>query len=192
MMIRILLVLAATPAYAQPVASPYLHGNAGDVEIRRGGPGASLGYHGRRLGFELDLDRHHHFYKDDKLTSVPNACIPGVMGPCIDSDTDAWIVTGNVLGFLPVSPKIPWRPFGLAGAGLVHAWIHGAGEFDSDQTHLAMNLGIGTTYWISDWFGIRADLRYFHVFVDEDTPDGGYASDYDFVRLALGVSFAVP
>jgi hypothetical protein len=96
-MLLIVLFVAAAPAQAQWLASPYLHGNFGDVEFRRGGPGGSIGYFGRRLGFEFDVDRHHHFFKDKELESVPNPCIPGVVGPCIDSDTDAWIFMVNSL-----------------------------------------------------------------------------------------------
>src|SRR5262245_61783221 len=87
----------ATPAHAQWMVTPYLHGNFGDVEIRRGGWGASLGYIGSRLGFEVDADRHHHFFKDKELQSIPNPCAPGVVGPCIDDNTDAWIFMANVV-----------------------------------------------------------------------------------------------
>jgi opacity protein-like surface antigen len=112
------------------------------------------------------------------------------MGPCIDDDTDAWIFMGNLVAPIPIASK--WRPYAGAGAGLVYAWIHDAGPYNSDQLHLAMNLGAGVTYWVKDWLGLRADLRYFHVFVDESKPDGGYGTDYDFGRLAVGVTFAMP
>jgi opacity protein-like surface antigen len=185
-------IITTQTALAQPVATPYLHGNFGDVEFRRGGPGLSVGYFGRRLGVELDLDRHHHFYKDDELESIPNPCVPSVpVGMCIDNDTEAWIVMGNVLAFLPVS-SARWRPYGTAGTGLIHAWIHGAGPYDSEQNNLGVNLGVGTTFRLNDWFGLRADVRYFHVFVDGDEPDGGYTEDYDFVRVSLGFTFSIP
>src|SRR5262245_47947468 len=86
----------AAPAHAQALATPYLHANFGDVEFRRGGAGLSVGYVGRRLGFELDVDRHEHFFKDRNL-AIPNACVPGVVGPCIDDDTDARIFMGNAV-----------------------------------------------------------------------------------------------
>lgn len=65
----------AQTAEAQPrwLASPYLHVNGGEVEIRRGGPGGSVAYLGPRLGFELDVDRHHHIFKDKKLDSPTTA-----------------------------------------------------------------------------------------------------------------------
>jgi hypothetical protein len=93
----IVLFVLPAPAQAQWTASPYLHGNFGDVEFRRGGAGGSVGYMGGRLGFELDVDRHHHVFKDKNLESVPNPCRPGVVGSCIDRNTDAWIFMGNIL-----------------------------------------------------------------------------------------------
>jgi hypothetical protein len=170
--------------------TPYLHGNFGDVEIRRGGPGIALGYRHRWLGVELDADRHHHYYKDDVLTSVPNACVPGVMGPCIDSNTDAWIFSASAIGYAPIARDTRWRFYGSAGGGLIYAWIHGAGEYNSDQLLATASLGIGASFWAKPWLGFRLDARYFHAFVDEANPDGGYARDFDYGRLALGVVFA--
>lgn len=188
-----LLVFALTaPAHADHLTvTPYLHSNFGDVEIRRGGWGVALGYLGRRVGFELDVDRHHHYYKDDEIDSVPNVCIPGAMAPCIDSDTDAWVFMGNVIGVIPVAQATRWKLTGAAGAGFIHAWIHDAGEYNSDQTHAAFDLGGTATYWLRDWLGFRVDARWYHVFVDEDSYDGGYTSDYDFARISLGVTFGL-
>lgn len=179
-------------ARAEVVVSPFLHGNLGDVEFRRGGWGGYLGYLGDRLGLELDVDRHHHFYKDSELEFIPNPCGPGVMGPCLDDDTEAWIVNASSVVLLPVPSRSRWRPYVAGGFGIIYAWIHGASEYDSDQLNPSLHLGAGTTFWIRPWFGVRADLRYFHAFVDEDALDGGYASDYDFLRLSLGLTFAIP
>jgi hypothetical protein len=187
-----LLLLLAAPAHGEVYVSPFLHGNFGDVELRRGGWGGYVGYLGDRLGVELDFDRHHHFYKDGELEFIPNPCGPGVMGPCIDDDTEAWLFNISPILRLPVPATSRWRPYVSGGFGIIYAWIHGAGEYDSDQLNPSLNLGAGTTFWVRDWFGVRADLRYFHAFVDEDALDGGYDSDYDFVRLSLGVTFAVP
>lgn len=106
----------AQVAAAQPrwVAAPYLHANGGEVEIRRGGPGGSIAYLGPRLGFELDVDRHHHIFKDKKL-DFPNNCVPGVVGPCVDLNTDAWIFMGNVLARIPTPETARWRPYAAAG-----------------------------------------------------------------------------
>ena len=102
----------AAPAQAQWVVSPYLGINlAGDAEFRRGGPGGSGGYFGGRLGFEFDVQRYHHFFKDKNVDLVPNNCAPGVPPPCIDLNTDAWSFMGNVVA--PIrSEGAKWRPYG--------------------------------------------------------------------------------
>jgi opacity protein-like surface antigen len=181
----------ARPTHAQALATPYLHGNFGDVEFRRGGAGVSVGYVGRRLGFELDVDRHQHFFKDKDLESIPNPCIPGVVGPCIDSDTDAWIFMGNVVAPIHIQGATKWRPYGTAGLGVIHAWIHDAGEYDTSQTNLAFNAGSGVMYSLSGRVRLRSDLRYFRVLVDENKREGGYFKDYGFWRATFGVTFAL-
>src|SRR5262245_56674737 len=45
---------------------------AGDAEFRRGGPGGSVGYFGSWLGFEFEVQRYHHFFKDTNVDLVPN------------------------------------------------------------------------------------------------------------------------
>ena len=73
-------VYTAASAQAQGVVTPYLGINlAGDAEFRRGGPGVSGGYFGDRLGFEFDVQRYHHFFKDRNVDLVPNNCAPGVL-----------------------------------------------------------------------------------------------------------------
>jgi hypothetical protein len=183
----------AAPAQAQWVATPYLHANFGDVEFRRGGPGVIVGYVGRRLGFELDVDRHHHFFKDKDLESVPNPCIPGVAAAaCIDSDTDAWVLMGNVVAPITTSGARKWRPYGTAGLGVIHPWIGDAGEYDTGQTNLAFNVGGGAMYSLNNRVRLRSDVRYFHAFVDENKREGAYFKDYGFWRVTLGVTFAFP
>ena len=184
----------AAPARAQWIATPYLHVNFGDVEFRRGGPGVSGGFLGRRVGFEFDVDRHHHFFKDEELESVPNPCMPG-MAPgegCIDSDTDAWIFMGNVVAPIAISGATNWRSYGTAGLGVIHAWIHDAGEYNTDQTNLAFNVGGGVMHALTDLVGLRVDVRYFRALVDEDTREGGYFKDYDVWRVSVGVTFGFP
>jgi hypothetical protein len=169
--------------------TPYLHANFGDVEIRRGGPGLSAGLLGRRLGFELDVDRHHHFFKDKHLEVVPNVCLPGGPSPCIDSDTDAWLFLGNVLVPVPL-PSERWRPYGTVGTGVIYAWVHDAGEYDTQQTNLAFHAGAGTLFHLRDWLALRADVRYLHAFAG-DQEVGSHYHDYDFLRVLLGVTFAL-
>src|SRR5262245_65875807 len=90
----------AVPAQAQWVVAPYLGANvAGDLEFRRGGPGASVGYLGTRFGFELDFQRYQHFFKDSEISpldpAAPPNCTAGISGPCTAINTDAWGIIGN-------------------------------------------------------------------------------------------------
>jgi hypothetical protein len=70
--IALVIVCAAGPAHAQLVATPYIDTNvAGDVETGRGGIGASVGYYVRGLlGFELDVERHGHFFRDEDVADL--------------------------------------------------------------------------------------------------------------------------
>ena len=187
-----MLVMAwtAAPALAQWVATPYLGMNlAGDTEFRRGGPGGSVGYFGRWLGFEFDVQRYHHFFKDKNVDLVPNNCAPGVDPPCIDLNTDAWGLMGNVVA--PIRNKgAKWRPYGTAGLGVIHAWIEGPGDqYNIGQNNLAFNVGGGVIYSLNNRVGLRGDMRYFRAFVDESKREGGYFKDYGFMRATFGITF---
>jgi opacity protein-like surface antigen len=183
------LICTAAPAQAQWVASPYLGINlGGDAEFRRGGPGGSVGYFGGRLGFEFDVQRYHHFFKDKNVDLVPNNCAPGVGTPCVDLNTDAWSFMGNVVAPI-LSKGAKWRPYGTAGFGVIHAWIEGPGdEYDIDQNNPAFNVGGGVVYSLNDRVGLRGDLRYIRAFVDESKREGGYFKDYGFVHATFGVT----
>lgn len=188
----LVVVWAGVRAQAQWVVTPYFGTNlAGDAEFRRGGPGVSGGYSGDWLGFEFDVQRYHHFFKDKNVDLVPNNCAPGVTGPCIDLNTDAWSFMGNVM--VPLRAKrAKWRPYGTAGFGAIHPWVEGPGDrFDVGQDNLALNVGGGVTYSVKGRVGLRGDLRYFHAFVDEDKLEGGYFRDYGFLRATFGVTFRI-
>jgi hypothetical protein len=185
----------AVPAQAEWVVTPSLGVNlAGDAEFRRGGPGGSVGFFGDRLGFELDIQRYHHFFKDENVDLVPNNCRPGISPgtACTDLNTDAWGVMGNVVA--PLRGRgAKWRPYGAAGLGVIHAWVEGPGDqYDVEQDDLALNLGGGVMHSLNGLVGLRGDLRYFHAFVDEDKREGGYFKDYGFLRATVGVTFSLP
>ena len=180
------------PAHAQWLATPYLGGNvAGDVELGKGGPGVSVGYLGDRLGFELDVQRYQHFFKDAEVVpldpSAPPNCRPGISGPCKDINTDAIGVMGNVVLPIRLHGATKWHPFGSAGLGVIHAWTNEEGRAQND---LAFNVGGGVMYRLNSRVGLHGDLRYFHAIVDETERDGVLSRDYGFLRAALGVTFA--
>ena len=180
----------AAPAHAQFLVTPYVAGNvAGDVEHGKGGPGISVAYLGDRLGFEFDVERYQHFFKDSEVfplnPTAPN-CQPGVNSACTDIDTDAIGFSGNVVLPIRSHAAAKWHPFGSAGLGVIRAWTN---EEDRAQNNVTFNVGGGVTYLLNTRVGLRGDLRYFRALVDENKPDGIRVTDYGFVRASVGVTF---
>jgi opacity protein-like surface antigen len=189
-------VCMAAPAEAQWVVSPYLGANlAGDAEFRRGGPGLSVGLFGDRLGFEFDVERYNHFFKDkDVAEIVPENCGVAPRGePCADLNTDALGFMGNLVA--PFSRKgATWRPYAAAGLGVIRAWVTDPSRrlADTDQSNVAFNVGGGTLYSLNTRIALRGDVRYFRALVDEARHEGGLYRDYGFVRATVGVTFGFP
>lgn len=182
----------AAPADAQLVLSPHLDAKvAGDVETTRGGAGVSVGYllptwRGLGLGLELDAAWHGHFFRDkDVAQLVPEG---------VDLNTDALVLMGHLV--VPVSiPRAPiWRPYGTVGLGVIHAIFTAPGnkEYDTDQDNLTFAAGVGMMHQLTRLLGLRADVRYYHAFVDEHASDGGYFEDYSFWDISVGVTFQLP
>jgi len=182
----------AAPATAQVVLFPHLDASvAGDVETTRGGAGASVGYHlpawrGLGVGLELDAAWHGHFFRDrDVAHLVPEG---------VDLNTDALLLMGQLV--LPVSiPRAPiWRPYGTVGLGVIHALFTAPGNesYDTDQDNLTFAAGVGMMHQLTRLLGLRADLRYYHAFVDEHASHGGYFEDYSFWAVSVGVTFQLP
>jgi hypothetical protein len=185
-----LVTWVAAPADAQWLVAPYVASNvAGDVEQGKGGPGVSTGYLGDKLGFEFDLTRYQHFFKDSDVvprdpSSAPN-CGPGVGRACTDIDTDAAGFMGNVV--LPVRIQVArkWLPFASAGFGMIRAWTNEEGRA---QNNFAFNVGGGLTYSLNTRVGLRADMRYVRALGDENSADGIRLTGYGFVRASVGVT----
>jgi opacity protein-like surface antigen len=181
---------AAAPARAQLVATPYIDTNvAGDVQTGRGGLGASLGYYFRGLfGFELDVERHPHFFRDEDVAHLVPAGV--------DLDTHATLFMGNLVAPVVLSGTAgTWCPYGAAGLGLIHAVFESHGRQAPDkyeQRDLTFNIGAGVMHALTDIVGFRVDARYFHALVDENARQGGYAKDYGFWRVSVGVTFGFP
>lgn len=188
------LVAAAAPARAQLVVSPHIDAKvAGDVETERGGVGVSVGYvlprhfgPGVGLGLELDAAWHSHFFRDEDLTNrVPER---------VDLNTDALILTGNLMMPLRI-PRAPiWLPYATAGLGMTHAIFDakGADQYDRSQNNLTVNAGVGIMHRLTRLVGLRVDARYYRALVDEDASDGGYFEDYAFWNISVGVTFGFP
>ena len=187
-------VFVATTAQAQVVATPYLDSNvAGDVEIGRGGIGASLGYYWRRFGFELDVERHPHFFKDEDVAGP-------VPAQGIDLDTNATLLFANAVAPYRIEGRAGiWCPYLLVGLGVIRAEFEstalrpGAGQSATiKQDDLSFAIGGGVMHALTRYFGLRVDLRYLHALVDESARKGGYFKDYGFWRASAGFTIGFP
>ena len=187
-------LLVATSAQAQVVATPYFDSNvAGDVEIGRAGVGASLGYYWRRLGFELDLERHPHFFKDEDVAGL-------VPAQGIDLNTNATLLFANAVAPYRIEGRAGiWCPYLLAGLGVIRAEFEstalrpGAGQSaTTKQDDLSFAIGGGVMHALTHYFGLRVDLRYLHALVDESARTGGYFQDYGFWRVSVGFTIGFP
>ena len=182
----------AAPANAQLLLSPHLDASvAGDVETSRGGAGARVGYYvpawrGLGVGLELDATWHGHFFRDEDVAQLVPAGV--------DLNTDALLLMGQLV--LPVSiPGAPiWRPYGTVGLGVIHAMftVPATKEYDTDQDNLTFCAGVGMMHQLTRLLALRADVRYYHAFVDEHASRGGYFEDYSFWAVSVGVSFQLP
>ena len=192
LLIVALLAGVAAPANAQLFITPHLDAKvAGDVETERGGAGLSLGYHlpawrGLGVGLEFDAAWHGHFFRDEDVASLVPAGV--------DLNTDALILMGNVV--VPVSiPGAPiWRPYATVGLGAIHSVFSAPNDkqYDTYQDNLTFDAGVGIMHQLTELIGLRVEVLYFHVFVDEHARKGGYFEDYDFCRVSVGVMFALP
>jgi opacity protein-like surface antigen len=192
----VVLVWTVSPADAQWVVTPYLGGNlAGDVEFRRGGPGASVGYLGDRLGFEFDFERYNHFFKDVDVFPLDPAAPPNCTDaisretPCTDLNTDAVGFMGNVVVPIRLRGAKNWHPYGTAGLGVIRAWTN---LENRSQNNFAGNVGGGVMYSLNSRVALRGDLRYFRAVVNKDEPKGVLFKDYGYLRASFGVTFRFP
>jgi opacity protein-like surface antigen len=96
---------------------------------------------------------------------------------------------GNVVAPLRLRGA-KWRPYVTAGLGVIHAWVEDPSHTlaDADQNDVGVNAGGGVMCSLNDRVGLRADLRYFRVFVDENKREGGLYRDYGFLRATVGVA----
>jgi opacity protein-like surface antigen len=176
----------AARAHAQWMATGYLGINvSGDVEAAKGGPGVSVTYAGGGLGFEFDVERYNHFFKDEDVADL-------LSDARADLDTDAMSLMGNVIVPFRVQGATKLRPYVVGGMGMVRAMFDAAGDHpDRAQNNFGFNLGGGVLYSLTGRVGLRSDLRYFRALVDEDAREGGFFRDYGFWRATIGVTFGV-
>jgi opacity protein-like surface antigen len=97
-------------------------------------------------------------------------------------DAQSYMV--NLIGVLP---KGRLRPFGVAGAGVIHAQTCDAGcVAPTAWTDFGFTGGGGLQYIFSDVFGVRADARYFTALGDHPGP---VRQNLSYWRIAVGATF---
>ena len=73
---------------------------------------------------------------------------------------------------------------------MIRGWTNER-QIDRHQDNIGFNTGGGVMYSLSRRVGLRADVRYFRVLVDENESNV-YFEDYGFWRVTLGVTFGFP
>jgi opacity protein-like surface antigen len=168
------IVLAAVPASADGVFTPYVGSNfAGTTDKNSTAFGASIGaISGSGLGFEIDVG-----YTPDFLAR-------GV------ADGNATTVMGNLVFAAPPSGA-GLRPYVSGGLGLIRFNVTGVGNvFDASRNDLGVNAGAGLMIFVTRSVGLRGDLRYFRSLQDSNDSFAGLdLGDFDFWRGSVGVTF---
>ena len=146
----------AVPARAEVLLTPF-GGVAfsGSTERARGTYGAALAFMGGVAGFELEFAFTPSFFGGQELASV---------------FTSNNVVT--MMGSLIVASPGPLRIYGAAGLGLLKTRLEDPSNLlNVDSNEFGFNAGGGIIVPLGEQVGLRADIRYFRDFED-DQPDG--------------------
>jgi opacity protein-like surface antigen len=171
--------LFTASARAEVLFTPYAGAAfGGATDKAHGSYGASLAFlGGGMVGFEIDANVVPNFFggsgDDGDLLSSNN--VLSAMGSVVVS-----------------SPDAPVRFYGVAGVGLIRTSVEdSANVFDFDSNEFGFNAGGGLVFKLTDNVGLRADLRYFRDFKDNE-PDDEFDIDFgrtSYWRATGGVSF---
>jgi len=177
----LLLVVAAAPARADWLITPYLgsaFGGATTSQHVTYGASAAWMSHGI-VGLEIDAAIAPDLLDEDgdAILGITDSNVTTLMGS---------FVLGAPLG----EPGI--RPYAVAGAGLIKSRVSDADDvFDIDENSFGFNVGAGVHALISKNVGLRADVRYFRGVTDTDTGDDVdlELGNFDFWRATVGATF---
>ena len=126
------------------------HQPRGRCRIPQGRPRGIRCFCRRTPGFEFDVERYNHFFKDkDVADLVPNNCGVGPRDEsCVDLNTDAIGFMGNVMAPIRITNAKNWRPYATAGLGVIHSWVTDLSNTvaDTNQNNFAFNVGGGVMY----------------------------------------------
>src|SRR5687767_9539632 len=200
-----LAIVAATPARADWLLTPYLGGVFGgasnqftfnDVDDefeQRMNFGVSFGYFSRGIfGIEVDYSAAPNFFQ---FTGGTNNF------DLFDLDSSVQTFMGNVVLALPVGgPDGPFRPYVAGGIGTIRTQLRSESDVFDELTSndSGYNVGAGAHLLAAGRVGIRADVRYFRGFeaIDDEDPvdnplfDQPFAQEvFNFWRGTIGVTF---
>ena len=143
--------------------------------------GASIGWMGAGIiGLEGDFQFTPEFFEsnDDDVDFFGSSNVVTAMG--------------NVIVGIPIGGQKGggFRPFGIAGIGLIQQNTDAEGAFEIDTNEFGFNVGGGVMGFFNDVVGLRGDLRYVRSF--QDTDDNLVTigiGDFDYWRANVGVVF---
>ena len=143
--------------------------------------GASIGWMGAGIiGLEGDFQFTPEFFEsnDDDVDFFGSSNVVTAMG--------------NVIVGIPIGGQKGggFRPFGIAGIGLIQQNTDAEGAFEIDTNEFGFNVGGGVMGFFNDVVGLRGDLRYVRSF--QDTNDNLVTigiGDFDYWRANVGVVF---
>lgn len=191
MLFTVLAALAASPARADWLLTPYIGGvfggasnqftfdDADDEFEQRMNLGVSFGYYtGGILGFEVDYGVAPNFFQ---FTGGTNDF------DLLDLDSSVQTLMGNVVLALPVGGSDgPFRPYVSGGLGTIRTQLRSEtdvfDEITSNDT--GYNFGAGAHLLAAGRIGIRADVRYFRGFeaIDDEDPVDNPLFDQPFAQ----------
>ncbi len=173
-------LLASNRADAQWFVSPIAGAafGAGVSDAPKLDYGASAGWLGRTLGFEVDVSHLPDYFA---VTDVPDVLF---------SESSVTTLMVNGLFLVPLGGD-RFHPYAAGGAGLIRSHIGAEGDFiEGRSNNVGFNLGGGVIADWSDRVGIRGDLRYFRDLQDfegEREFFGARTGKLDFWRAVGGV-----
>lgn len=97
--------------------------------------------------------------------------------------------SGNVVVGVPIGGQhgVGFRPYAVAGLGLLHSNIDLLGEASHiDQTKAAWDFGGGAMVFFANHVGVRGELRYFRTFGRFDVDGSDQQRRLDFARASAG------
>jgi hypothetical protein len=133
----------------------------------------------RIIGYEVEFANIAGFFSNDEAAAIRPLVKPG----SYVND----LAGGVVLSLPPGVTGGGLRPYGVIGAGLIHAQSEDAFDVVKvRRTVAAFSLGVGAVGMITDNVGVRFDLRHLRS-MTADPPTGGVGHQIAYSRFTVGL-----